>query len=500
MPLVTRKHRIAYIIMAFFATIFCAISLVNHYNFRTYALDLGLHNHAMFDYRSLRFNYSTLIQPKYFGINQLGDHFDLMVALLAPFSYIFGSATLLLAQITAIVFGGFGMYLYFKEKCAPHSNLPYLALFHFYSIWGIYSALAFDYHSSVIGAMLVPWYIYYFSKQNSIMSLLFFVLIIICKETMALWLFFIHLGLLFEHRKNKVQLIRLVWFGSISIIYFIFMLGLVIPAFSNTSNGYIHFEFEVLGKNPFEAIKTILHQFQLVITYLFESHLTERNTVGIKTELHLFVLISGGFALFLKPQYLIMLIPIYAQKLFNNDPTKWGLNSHYSIEFVPIIVFALYSWIIDTNFTKPKQLIAFTFLIICVGSTYSSLEKRCSIYYEKEQANFLDISHYKQSFDGKNIHTAIAAIPSDAKVSASTALVPHLSFRKVIYQFPWVADANLIILMRENSHTYPLSKENFETKIKELKNDSLNYVELFNKDNLLIFKRRDYTTPIIFNN
>ncbi len=81
MPLATRKHRIAYMIMAFFATVFCAISLVNHFNFKTYAYNLGLHNQALFDYRNLRFNYTPLIHPYYVGVNQLGNHFDLMTLL-----------------------------------------------------------------------------------------------------------------------------------------------------------------------------------------------------------------------------------------------------------------------------------------------------------------------------------------------------------------------------------------------------------------------------------
>jgi uncharacterized membrane protein len=147
-------NRTEIILAAIFALIYCAISLVNHYLFRTYSFDLGLYNHTIFDYSQFRFNDSLLIEPIHRQRNQLSDHFDLMLMLLSPLRYLFGSYTLLFVQIVVIVAGGIAVY-----KIASHFGFKYpaLAQLHFYVIWGIYSALAFDYHSNVVAAMLVPW-------------------------------------------------------------------------------------------------------------------------------------------------------------------------------------------------------------------------------------------------------------------------------------------------------------------------------------------------------
>ncbi|MES2380134.1 MAG: DUF2079 domain-containing protein [Bacteroidota bacterium] len=500
MKIKSNEHKIAYMIMVFFAIIFCSISLVNHYNFRTYSLDLGLHNHAMYDYRNLRPNYSLLLVPLFSPRNQLSDHFDLMVVLLSPLSFIFGNATLLVAQIAAVILGGFGTYKYFKSKAAAGSTLPNYALFHFYSIWGIYSALSFDYHSSVIGAMLVPWYFYFFDKRNVKMTILFFVLIIICKEIMGLWLLFINLGLVLQNRKDKQQIKKALAFAGISLVYFFSMISFVIPALSPTGNNYIHFSFDVLGKNPAEAIKTILTRFQFAITLLFESNNPNPKTFAIKTELHFYVLLAGGFALFLKPQYLIMLISIYAQKLFNTDPMKWGLNYHYSIEFVPIITFALYTWLIENEPLKHKERYALAFVLLTFGSTIASLDHRYSVYYDKVQANFFDARHYKQSFDVSDMHAMMSKIPADAKVSASAALVPHISLRDTIYTFPGIQNADLILIIKEGSTTFPLTVAEFKAVIKKVENDTLHYNKVYDQNDLLIFKNKNYITPINFNN
>jgi len=228
----SREYKIVILIMAFFSLIYCSISLVNHYYFRTYSLDLGLHNQAMFDYRNFRLNYSLLLMPLFNPRNQLSDHFDLMVVLLSPLSWIFGSYTLLIVQIAAVIFGGLGVYKYFRSKCLNNSNIPIFALIHFYSIWGIYSAFSFDYHSNVIGAMLVPWYLYFFSKKNIRLTIMFFMLIIMCKEIMGLWLFFINLGLLIQDRKDKVLVKRSITFSIVSLLYFYIMISYIIPALS----------------------------------------------------------------------------------------------------------------------------------------------------------------------------------------------------------------------------------------------------------------------------
>lgn len=496
MKMIIREKKIVMAIMAFFAIIFCSISIVNHYCFRTYALDLGLHNHAIFDYRNFRFNYSLLLSPVFEPRNQLSDHFDLMVILLSPFSFIFGSYTLLLAQIFALIFGGYGAYLFLKQRCSPFSHLPLIALFHFYAIWGIYSALAFDYHSSVIAAMLVPWYFYFIQKSNFPKAIVCFVLILFCKENMGLWLFFINIGLLIEYRKDKSKYIYLASFALVGMAYFIAMIALIIPALSPSGNNYIHFSFEAIGKDPIEAIETIISKPQYAISLLFESNVP--NTFGIKTELHLFVMLVGGFALFFKPQYLIMLIPIFAQKLYNTDPGKWGINYHYSIEFVPIIIFAFYALLIENNQLKYKQMIA---MIVVVSTVFLSIKATgmpCSPGFSEVQIRYYEKSHYEQNFDIYKMHQTINKIPKDAKVSANASLIPHVCFRDTVYTFPEYRNTDFIALIKEGGSTYPITQKECDVLIENLKTDTMNYTKVYDQNSLIIFKNVNYKSAINF--
>ncbi len=102
--LALRSHKFLILILVVFGIIYGLISLVNHYNFRTYALDLGLVNHAIYDYAHFRVNYSTLLLDAS-PMNFLGSHFTLLPLLFSPLYWLFGSYTLLIVQIAAVLFG-----------------------------------------------------------------------------------------------------------------------------------------------------------------------------------------------------------------------------------------------------------------------------------------------------------------------------------------------------------------------------------------------------------
>ena len=79
----TKEHWQLIILVILFASLYSFISLVNHYNFRTYALDLGLYTNALYDYLHLQWNDSSVF--KEINENLLADHFDLYLIIFSPF-------------------------------------------------------------------------------------------------------------------------------------------------------------------------------------------------------------------------------------------------------------------------------------------------------------------------------------------------------------------------------------------------------------------------------
>ena len=84
-------------VFAVAGVLYALISLVNHYLFKTYALDLGLYTHAMYDYAHFRIDDCSMFKAVPQSI--LSDHFDLYLAILSPLIYVFGSYTLLIVPL-----------------------------------------------------------------------------------------------------------------------------------------------------------------------------------------------------------------------------------------------------------------------------------------------------------------------------------------------------------------------------------------------------------------
>ena len=203
---------------------YCLISLVNHYLFKTYALDLGLYTHALYDYAHFRAADCSMF--KVVEQNLLSDHFDLYLIILSPLIYLFGTYTLLVVQIMAVLLGGWGVYkligLYTDDDW-----MPLLASAAFLFSFGVIQPFSFDYHSNVVTAMLLPWLLYFIKQGRYGLASLFVVLFVIGKENMSLWLFFIVTALMWDYRKEKKTLWHLVAYAFFSLVYF-FVINMIV--------------------------------------------------------------------------------------------------------------------------------------------------------------------------------------------------------------------------------------------------------------------------------
>lgn len=128
------------------------------------------------------------------------------------------------------------------------------------------------------------------------------------------------------------------------------------------------------------------------------------------------------------------------------------------------------------------------FCVLTIYATYSKIEERDALYYNKIAGNPFIKEHYQSEFDRKKVKKAIALIPHDASVSALTYFAPHISFRKNIYQFPDVHDAEYIFIAR-SAQPYPLTKEQMDEHI-NLYLTSPGWQTVFYDEKIFLFKKK----------
>lgn len=478
---IIKKYGGVIFISLLFGIIYSLISLVNHYYFRTFALDLGTYTNALYDYIHFQWNDSGVF--KEIDENLLADHFDLFLVFFSPFSLVFGTYTLLIVQIVAILFGGIGVYTYFTSI---KKNIPvaFFAMTYFYVFFGVFSALSFDYHSNVVSASLVPWLFYLVARRKLLYSSILLLLIIVSKENMAFWLFFVCIGLAIEHRMDKYLRNYLVAGALGCIVSFLLITAVIMPSISNEGS-YPHFNYSFLGNNYLEAfVHLISHPFDSM-GVMFTNHVNHPQGDYLKAELHILLLTSGILFLLKKPVYIFMLLPIYFQKLFHDNCAMWGIGNQYCIEFTPILAIGIFTVITEFRSGRLIKYASIVVLILATASTIRTMDN--AIYYtDKARIRFYQERHYNKNYNIKSVHQQLSKIPQNAIVSSQTAFLPHLALRDDIYQFPIIKDAEYIVYS-DKEGTYPLPKHDFDS-ITDALEHSKNWAILF-KDDITILKK-----------
>lgn len=459
-----KAHKHTCLILLGFACVYAIEAFVNHLNFRTYALDLGAYTNALYDYSHFQFNDKGVFKDA--SENLLSDHFDLYLIVFSPLSLIFGQYTLQILQIVFILLAGIGVQKVVALK-TKDPNLPLMALTAFFLFFGIYSALSFDYHSNVISACLFPWLIYSFDRSRYRAFLVVLFLMVIGKETISVWTFFICLSLMLESRKD-IQKMRVLGVGALfSIVYFLVVLKWVMPAFAN-SGKYEHFKFHALGSDYNSALKFILTHPLEFIKVMFVNHSGDAQYDWVKVESYLFLLFSGGLFLIFRPAYLLMVLPVLVMKMCYDDPSVWSIDCHYSMEFAPVLTIGAFTVIAGFRTFWIRQLSALVALGCNLIITIRLMDGT-KYWHDYNRLRLYQAHHYSRSYDTRKAREVLASIPEHAVVAAQTSFVPHLAWRDRCYQLPKVQDAEYIVISEKEEVTYPVDLK----ELNKIVNDSL---------------------------
>ena len=483
-----RRQRLA--LLALFGLIYCLVSLVNQVNFRTGALDLGYEAQAVTDLAHLRAPRVTLLLDAP-PTGYLGQHFSLTPALAVPLYYLVGPVwALLLLQIGAVLLGLLGVWRYARYVGATEGQANW-ALALLGSQWAVFSALGFDFHNNVLGAMALPWLARWVGQGRWGRATLAAICIVLSKENLALWLAFVLLGLAWQHRQQHRTVWRAAVGAGLALAYFAVLTRYVMPTFDTTHRPYTQMaRYGALGASlPAIAANLVAHPGLLWNT-LFVNVLPDTAYDYIKLELWVGLVLSGGWALLRRPWYVLMLAPILGQKLLANDAGFWGLNYQYSIEIAPILALAVADALASGRRPGAGRWPWAQGAVVLF--TVVTLYTRRSTWYDRATTNFLIGSHYRPAYPNPaGLRAALARVPVGVPLSASSTLVPHLADRRDLFLFPVLRTAQVVALLREpdESGSWPLSVAEARRAAAQLRADPA-YRVLYEDAQLLLLARR----------
>lgn len=486
----TKTKNVVWLSLLAFSAVNLMIVLVNHYFFRTYALDYGVYNFAFYDYAHFRISpCPAYIYPV--PVTFFQDHFSLTLLLLSPLywllSPITGTYSLLIIQWLFIVAGAWATYKLIALK-ANHYTLGLLAMIYYFLLLGRYNAYREDANLAIIGSACIPVFLYYFEQKKLIPTLVCFALLLVNREDYSLWLFFISLFLAITYRKDAYKRKFALLLMIASVVFFILVFKIIFPAIEDENKKFSLFDFSIVGETPLKAFLFVISHPLKAIEFLFVNHSGNGYYDGIKTQFYLVYLISGGFVLVLRPHYFIPFIPLIAKKMYDDNPLRWGIDTYYSIEVVSILPIMVFSILTEFKSNRLKKVLAFTVCFLSLGvTTYRLFTPTVNpILAPDKKSNFLSAGFYSPDCDLSALNEVIQTIPADAAVCASGKILPHLAFREKIYYFPLIKDAEYVCVFKKDD-TYPLMPDAFELELNKLRSDSRWFVLKENAD-MVLFK------------
>nr|WP_319401056.1 DUF2079 domain-containing protein [uncultured Carboxylicivirga sp.] len=485
-----KKYKTSLLICSF-GILFLFISFGKHFLFKSAALDLGVFNQAMFKLSGFQSPDITLVPH---GKSYFRDHFAPILFLYIPLYKMLGVHSLLIIQVVALLAGAIGIFK-LSIFLNGDKDSSYRCTLYYLVIWGIYSALWFDFHNIVVGAALLPWLMYFLYKERLLLTVLIYATMLMAKENISLWLAFVMLASMLVRKSEIVFYKRIEFFLMIiSLTYFVIIVSVVMPHISGTDGNAQLNRYDHLGVGLFDIVKNLISNPIKAVGLLFGSFSQEAFSIEIiKLKFWIVFLISGGFMFLYKPKLLIMLIPIIGQKMLANDAAFWGPHNQYSIEFVPVFSF-LFVFLAGRILNKTKQ---YVLIGLAISITFFVVTDKYKHWFENNASNIIISTQEIDVSVGESIqweagsifdiYSGLATIPKGAAVSATSTLVPHIANRDKIYMFPKVLDADYIALHNTNN-TYPITKWEYTHEIETILAKGIFHI-IYNRGGLIILQK-----------
>lgn len=460
------RYRAVIIATLGLAAAYIAFVAWNHVHYETHAFDLGIFTQAIWHLGRFELPHSTVRDVA----NLFGDHFHPIIALIAPWTWIFPTDwVLVVGQAVLLALTLPATYALARQlKIAPRVAL--IAAIAAGSAPGFAPALGFDVHEIAFAAPLIPL-VFLFAEQRRWKFLaVTALLLLLTKESMGFYLAAIGLTVVIRRRfKAGLTLV------GVGIVYTILVTSLVLPRL-NPDEGFRHWErYEHLAASPVQMPVQLLAHPGLFIKSLADA--PEKREFVVNT-------IGGGGLL---PLLGLAAWPLLGLSLlevvWSGFPSEWSFGFHYALlPSIAASVGAIYglAWLSRRQTNKRVALIGA--LAMAVGALAVHLGTPSFKIISNQSVTARPTTQWNED---------LKYIPANASVSASDAFVPRLAEREVIYRYPRIREAQWIILDSQ-APSFPLTSDQVITELAALSADP-RWTTTYANKTLTIFSRRDST-------
>ena len=470
-------------------SIYFSLFTINRYQ-KLYAhyYDLGIMHHTVYNtYKAIETgDFSRILEltnPHNYSADQikrLAIHNDMLLALFAPFYFIYdGPETLLVLQSVGVALGAFFVFMISRVVFSEYKYRDLLGLA-FSLAYLLYPPLqkanTFEFHAVTFATTLLLAMFYFWLIKRYILSFVFMILALLSKEQVGLTIAAFGAFILIDRYKNKkIHKDNLLFFSLLFIIvgiaWVVLSMTVIIPMFRSD----LHFAakyYDHIITQPWKIPYYLSRKY--VITYIWD------------------LMGPVGLLSLAAPLQLLIAAPEFAINLLSNNANMRNTYFHYqTVVAAFVFISAIYgvkkitnNELRITNLSRdPLTLVVVMFMLISTvffSYTSSSLPyaKLSDMYpWGKAQGKYDDVILWKKKLD-----------QDQTKVSTTGHLAPHFTSRRYFYDFSWkYIYADYIVLDPRDAIAGYL-KETSLPAYKALQDDP-KYIKIYDKDAIEVYTK-----------
>lgn len=444
------------LLAATFSVFFALFVTAQHDAFLTHGEDLGIMDQAIWSIWHGQFFHQTICNSvsdtncykdlNLTGISRFSIHYEPILFLVSLFYLVIPNPkTLQVLQTLVVASGAFPAF--WLARLRLRNELASVGIVVLYLMYpALQWAVIFDFHAVTLSASFLLFMLYFMYTRRTVLLFVFAILAMACKEEIPILVACYGLWSIAFQRRWRTGLALLVvaaiWTG----------IGLyVVHLASPTGHSLLASRYSYLGNGPIQILKTFIkHPRQLLKEHMLDhDHLFYLRTLFAPT----------AYLALLAPWIWVLALPTLALNLFSSYPNQYSGLYQYDAEMIPALIFSaiealvLIIWLVQRVVARIRTRASQGDRISLPFSTrrsgwlvYNGLlfVLLLGILYSVYHADYDRGVAFSQTFKWPvqeahfaNAQPIIAMIPKTASVSAQSNLVPHISQRSHIYQFPY---------------------------------------------------------------
>ena len=466
-----RPHALLWTAIAAYATGFASLSVLRQRAFETGRFDLGNMVQAVW---STAHGHPLQVTNLHGAeVSRLGAHVDPILVLFAPLWWAWPHPSLLLTvQAFAVALGALPVFwLARKHTGSEHAALGFSLAYLLFPAtqWMTLN----EFHPVALACPLLLFAIWYLDEDRLLPFTLFAVLAAMTREEIPLVI--AGLGLWYALSRRRWLTGATIAFAGLAASAI--AVQVVIPHFNHGSKSSFYGRYDAVGGSATGIVRKAFTDPGRLLSVAFDHR---------GTHYLLDLLLPMAALALLAPLLLIALVPELALNLLSSVDAQSSIHYHYTAGVIPILFAA--AAIGAGRLGRRAGIAATVTVLAAVAGNY--LLGPIPIWRSFPGGSTLQATSAQVSRHDRIAARQLKLIPPAAPVTATNALGAHLSARRQIFSFPYLRQADWVIVDEQKPSLGDHNdKQGGLRRIQQLRHDH-RFRLVSAADGVLIFRRR----------